>query len=114
MKGTLESGEGIGPSTHNNSRWTAMKKKMVKAILIIFVVISVIMIVRFYMLGNMSKTGKATGLVSGRLSGCSDKPNCVNSESADNDSHYISPLRYPASMAEEPMALKGSHSGSRR
>lgn len=82
-----------------------MKKKMVKMILIILVVLSLIMLVRFYMLGNMSKTGKAPGLVAGRLSACSDTPNCVGSEFAEDHSHYISPLRYPASMAEETMDL---------
>ncbi len=82
-----------------------MKKKMVKTILIILVVISLIILVRFYMLGNMSKTGKAPGLLSGRLSACSDTPNCVGSEFADDHSHYISPLRYPASMSEETLDL---------
>jgi len=82
-----------------------MKKKMLKAIFIILVVISLIMLVRFYMLGNMSKTGKAPGLVAGRLSACPDKPNCVSSEISGDPSHYTSPLRYPASMSEETMAL---------
>jgi uncharacterized protein (DUF1499 family) len=82
-----------------------MKKKMVKTILIIFVVISLIILVRFYMLGNMSRTGKAPGLVAGRLSACSDKPNCVSSENSDDPSHYISPLRYSASMSDETMDL---------
>ena len=86
-----------------------MKKKMVKTILIIFVVISLIILVRFYMLGNMARTGKAPGLVAGRLSACSDKPNCVSSENSDDPSHYISPLRYSASMSDETMDLiKGS------
>ncbi len=78
---------------------------MVKTILILLVVIPLIILVRYYMLGNMSKTGKAPGLVSGRLSACSDKPNCVGSEFADDQSHYISPLRYPASQSEETMDL---------
>ena len=78
---------------------------MVKTILIILAVISIIILVRLYMLGHTSKTGKAPGLVSGRLSACSDTPNCVSSEIADDHSHYISPLRYPASMSEEPMEL---------
>jgi uncharacterized protein (DUF1499 family) len=82
-----------------------MKKKMLKAIFTILVVISLIVLARFYMLGNTSKTGKAPGLVSGRLSACPDKPNCVSSEIADDHSHYISPLRYPASMSEETMDL---------
>ena len=82
-----------------------MKKKMVRAILIILGVISLIMLGRLYMLGNTSKTGKPPGVVSGRLSACPDKPNCVSSESADDPSHYISPLHYPTSMSEETMDL---------
>ncbi len=82
-----------------------MKKKMVNTTLIIFVVLSFIMLVGLYLLGNMSQTGKAPGLVSGHLSACSDTPNCVSSEIADDHSHYISPLRYPASMSEDTMEL---------
>ena len=78
---------------------------MVRAILIILGVISLIMLVRFYMLGNTSKTGKAPGLIEGRLSACPDKPNCVGSEISDDPSHYISPLHYPASMSEKTMDL---------
>jgi len=84
---------------------TATKKKMVKTILIIVVVTSFIVLVGLYMFGNMSKTGKAPGLVSGRLSACSDKPNCVSSEMAEDHSLYILPLRYPASMSEDTMEL---------
>ena len=92
-----------------------MKKKMVNTILIILVVLSFIMLVGLYMFGHMSQTGKAPGLVSGHLSACSDKPNCVSSEIADDHSHYIPPLRYPASMSEDTMELiKGGDSGGRR
>ena len=63
------------------------------------------MLVGLYLLGNMSQTGKAPGLFSGHLSACSYTPNCVSSEIADDHSHYISPLRYPASMSEETMDL---------
>ncbi len=76
-----------------------------KTILIILGVISLIILVGFYMLENMSKAGKAPGLVAGRLADCPDKPNCVSSESAHDPSHYIAPLHYPASMTEEPMDL---------
>ncbi len=78
---------------------------MVKTILIIVVAISIIILIGFYMLGNMSKTGKPPGLISGRLSVCSDKPNCVVSEMAEDDSQYISPLRYPAAITEDTMDL---------
>ena len=78
---------------------------MVKTSLKIVAVISLLMLVDFYILGNMSKTGKPQGLISGRLSPCSDKPNCVVSEIAEEDSHYISPLHYPPALSKDAMAL---------
>lgn len=78
---------------------------MVKTILVILGVISSLILVGFFLLGHMSKTGEPPGLVSGHLSACSVKPNCVVSEIAEDDSHYISPLHYPAAMAENTMAL---------
>ena len=82
-----------------------MTKKMLKAIFIILVVVSLIGLIGCYMLGNNSKTGKAPGLVAERLSACPDTPNCVSSEFPDDPSHYISPLRYPTSLSEEAMDL---------
>ena len=57
------------------------------------------------MLGNTSKTGKAPGLVAGRLTACPNKPHCVSSEFPDDHSHYISPLPYPAAMSTEAKDL---------
>ena len=78
---------------------------MVKIILGIIIVIFFVMLVGVYMLGTMSKTGKPTGLLSGQLSPCPDTPNCVVSEIAEDDSHYISPIHYPASMAKDSMDI---------
>lgn len=78
---------------------------MFKTIFIILIVVFLIILVGLYLLGNMSKTGKAPGLVSGRLSACPDKPNCVSSEFPDDQSHYISPIRYPDSITEDPIDL---------
>ncbi len=74
-------------------------------IIFISLVIFLLILVGFFVLGNMSKTGMPPGLIAGRLSACSDKPNCVVSEIADDDSHYISPLHYPAAMTEETRDL---------
>ena len=74
---------------------------MVKAILIIAVLISLLIAARFYMLGTVSKSGKPPGLVGGRLTPCPDSPNCVMSEIAENDSHSIPPVRYPAVMTRD-------------
>ena len=78
---------------------------MVKTILVIVGLISLLILVGFFLLGHMSKTGESPGLVSGHLAACSDKPNCVVSEIAEDDPHYVSPLQYPAAMVEDPMDL---------
>jgi uncharacterized protein (DUF1499 family) len=49
----------------------------------------------FFILGVMSKTGKAPGLIDGRLSPCPDKPNCVCSEHKDDAGHYVEPVFIP-------------------
>ncbi len=78
---------------------------MIKTILIIIVVISLFLLVGFLFLGHMSKNEKPPGLLSGRLAPCPDSPNCVASEMIEDDSHFISPVRYPATMAENSRAL---------
>jgi uncharacterized protein (DUF1499 family) len=49
----------------------------------------------FFILGVMSKSGKAPGLIDGRLSPCPDKPNCVCSEHKDDAGHYVEPVIIP-------------------
>jgi uncharacterized protein (DUF1499 family) len=64
-----------------------------KTILIILSLLILAIIVWFFILGVISKSGKAPGLVEGRLSKCSSKPNCRCSESVENKEHYIKPLQ---------------------
>lgn len=78
---------------------------MIKTILIIVFVISLLMLAGCFMLGNMSKSEKPPGLLSGHLSPCPDSPNCVVSEIVEDDSHYISPVRYPAAIAKDSLDL---------
>ncbi len=82
-----------------------MKKKITKIMFIIVALLSLTILIRFYILGNQSKNGKAPGLIAGRLSPCPDKPNCVNSEFGEDKSHYISNLIYPAAKSGEIMDL---------
>jgi len=51
--------------------------------------------VLFFILGIISKSGKAPGLVEGTLSKCPNKPNCVCSEQKDDVHHYIDPIIIP-------------------
>ena len=63
-----------------------------KAVLITLSLLVVAFVVLFLILGVLSKSGKAPGLVDGRLSNCPDKPNCVNSDQGEDAAHYIEPL----------------------
>ena len=68
-----------------------------KTALITLVIIIVAVAALFFILGVMSKSGKAPGLIDGRLSQCPDKPNCVCSEQK-TASHYIEPLVIPENL----------------
>jgi uncharacterized protein (DUF1499 family) len=46
------------------------------------------------------------GVREGKLKICPDKPNCVNSQLKDNDSHYIEPITFISSKSEEKKKLK--------
>jgi uncharacterized protein (DUF1499 family) len=65
-----------------------------KTALITLSLLLVAFVVLFFILGMISKSGKAPGLIDGRLSECPDKPNCVCSEHK-TASHYIEPVNIP-------------------
>lgn len=69
-----------------------------KTVLIIFCIIIISIFISFMVLGKMSKTGKAPGLVKGALFKCSDKPNCVCSEQDRGDDHFIEPIIIPENL----------------
>ncbi len=69
-------------------------KKFLRIVFSVIAILTVAVLVRFAMLGHGSKSGEAPGLVSGRLTSCPDKPNCVCSEFAEDAAHYIAPLDY--------------------
>ena len=81
---------------------TGMNK--LEKLLIIIASISLLVIIALFVLGLMSKSGEAHGLVEGRLQQCPDKPNCVSSEFVADAKHYIEPLVYAASDAEGVMS----------
>ena len=70
-------------------------------LLIIIASISLFVIIAFFILGLMSHSGSAYGLVEGRLKQCPGKPNCVNSEFVSDTEHYIEPLAYSADHAAQ-------------
>ena len=76
-------------------------KKIFKIIPAIIAILTAIVLVRFAILGHDSESGKAPGLVSGILTPCPDKPNCVCSEFIDDTVHYIAPLDYSGTPPEK-------------
>ena len=84
---------------------TGMNK--LEKLLIIIASISLFVIIALFILGYMSHSGEAHGLVEGRLKPCPDKPNCVSSELLSNAEHYIEPLVYSAGeVAQVVLRLK--------
>lgn len=76
-----------------------------KIALIILVFAIVAFIVLFFILGIISKSGKAPGLVGGTLSRCSTKPNCVCTEHKDDEKHYIDPIIISRNIALAPLPI---------
>ena len=63
-----------------------------KIALITVSILIILAIALLFILGKYSQKGQAAGLVDGSLSRCSDKPNCVCSEYANDTGHYIEPV----------------------
>lgn len=75
-----------------------------KVVLIIIAVLIIAGFVGFIVLGLMSQSGAANGLVGGKLSRCPDKPNCVCSDFEADVSHYIEPIVISAGTASEALS----------
>ena len=63
-----------------------------KTALIILIGLPILGIIAFFVLGLISQSGEARGLVDGKLSKCPDKPNCICTEYETDPSHYIEPI----------------------
>lgn len=80
-----------------------------KIILIIFAVLILIGFVGFFVLGQMSQSGEANGLVAGKLSKCPDRPNCICSEFEADATHYTDPVVFSQITTSEVLSrLKNS------
>ena len=62
-------------------------------------------IIVLFILGVISRSGKAPGLVDGHLSRCSHKPNCVCSEHKDDIRHYVDPIIIPENIASDTVTV---------
>ena len=72
-----------------------------KITLIIVSLIIIAAIILLFILGMMSKSGSAPGLIDGGLSKCPDKPNCASTEKKDDTAHYIAPIKIPRDISIE-------------
>ena len=80
-----------------------------KIVIIIIVTLIVVAILVLFVLGQMSQSGEANGLVEARLTKCPDKPNCICTEFEADATHYIDPIGYSQSNAAEVLSrLKNS------
>ena len=80
-----------------------------KTALIVITTLPLAGIVAFFVLGLMSHSGEANGLVEARLTKCPDKPNCICTEFEADASHYIDPVVITQSNASEVLSrLKNS------
>ena len=66
-----------------------------KTALIIASLLMAAFVIYLFILGAMSRNGKAPGLIDGNLARCPDKPNCVCSEYDKDTRHYIPPIAIP-------------------
>jgi len=72
-----------------------------KIVIIIIVTLIVVAILVLFVLGQMSQSGEANGLVEARLTKCPDKPNCICTEFEADATHYIDPIVFTQSNAAE-------------
>lgn len=59
----------------------------------------------FWCMAQISKQGRAIGLVDGQLARCIDKPNCICTEYEDDEAHYYEPLSFQH-LPIEPEVLR--------
>ena len=65
-----------------------------KYILILIALGAAGILLALFMMGMLSKSGNAPGLVEGKLSVCPSSPNCICTEYPEDVEHYIKPVEY--------------------
>jgi uncharacterized protein (DUF1499 family) len=64
----------------------------VKRSLVYIAVLILVILIALFVLGQLSRSGNAPGLVNGKLQPCPDSPNCVCSEYSSDGKHFIAPI----------------------
>jgi uncharacterized protein (DUF1499 family) len=75
---------------------------MKTAFLVLFLLL-VGFILLFFILGLISRSGKAPGLVAGRLARCPVTPNCVCSEQNEDALHSLEPILLSQDITVDPL-----------
>jgi len=79
-----------------------------KKISLFFVILTAVAIVALFIMGMVSQSGQAAGMLDGRLTPCPDKPNCVCSEYREDVEHFIEPFQISGlAMNETSASLRG-------
>lgn len=73
----------------------------------VIIVLVVILSVTLFLMGLKSQKGEAPGMVAGRLSPCSDRPNCVSSEAGTDSHKIVPPLRATLAQAKAAVIATG-------
>ena len=76
-----------------------------KKTLLILALLPVVVLIFFFALSLLSRSDFAAGILSGELTPCPDKPNCVCSEFPDDAAHGIAPIQIPAGMEGNALSL---------
>lgn len=76
--------------------------KKLFTILAIFIIAIPIL---FFILGYLSKSGKAVGLVNGQLAQCPASPNCVCSEYPNDPGHVSEPIIIPQNASNDTLII---------
>ncbi len=66
--------------------------------------LAVVTVIALFVMGKVSETGQAPGIIDGRLTRCPDKPNCVCSEYRKDAEHFIERLELSEQPAESGTA----------
>ncbi len=61
-------------------------------------------VIALFVVARVSQSGEAPGIADGRLAPCPGTPNCVCSEFAADQAHFIAPFELPAESAATALA----------
>jgi uncharacterized protein (DUF1499 family) len=75
-----------------------------KIVLIIIAILILGVFVGLFVLGLISQSGEATGMVEAKLARCPDRPNCICSEFETDVTHYVDPVKFSITVDSEVLS----------